>query len=314
MKRKNKKAFIQISFPWIFAIIVGIFILFLAIYGVTKLIRTEETLQSAKTSKEIGILLNPLETGFEEAKTSTLTFPVETRMYNKCDFDDGFGRQLIQVSQMSFNKWTETDIDVGFSNKYIFSPEPVEGKKFLIFTKPFDFPFKVADLTYITSAEERYCFISAPEDIEDEIKNLNQENLLVENCSELDPVEDRVIRVCFGGESDCQVIVNYRSKYVETRGGKAYFESDSLMYAAIFAGKNIYECQLLRLMRRVESLAGLYRDKIGIIGCGTHIEADLVALESSAKSLESSANLASANFLVEDINRKNKESSQCRLW
>jgi hypothetical protein len=138
---------------------------------------------------------------------------------------------------------------------------------------------------------------------------------MVENCSDLDPVEDRVVRVCFGsGNEDCQINVNYGNKYVETRDGKVYFEGDALMYAAIFSRKNLYECQLLRLMRRVESLAGLYRDKINFIGCGTNIEADLSVLVSSAGNLESSANLASINFLVEEIDRKNKGSSQCRLW
>ena len=41
----NKKGFLQISFQWIFAIVVGIVILFLAIYGVSKLIGTGERTQ-----------------------------------------------------------------------------------------------------------------------------------------------------------------------------------------------------------------------------------------------------------------------------
>ena len=81
----NKKAYLQISFAWLFAIIVGAFILFLAIYGVTKLIKTEETTQEARTGKEISVLLNPLETSFETGKTTSLTLPIETRIYNKCN-------------------------------------------------------------------------------------------------------------------------------------------------------------------------------------------------------------------------------------
>ena len=109
------------SFSWLFGIIIGAAILFLAIYAVTTMIGNEEELQGAKTSKEIGILLSPLETGFESSKSSSFTMPVETRIYNSCNDFGTFGRQLISVSQKNLGKWTETDLEVGFSNKYIFS-------------------------------------------------------------------------------------------------------------------------------------------------------------------------------------------------
>ena len=204
----KKNAYLQISFAWLFAIIVGVFILFLAIYATTKLISTEQETLDAKTGKEIGILLNPLETSFETAKVTSFTMPVETRIYNKCDDYGMFGKQIIQISQKSFNEWTETDIDISFSNKYIFSEKHVEGKKFYVFSKPFDFPFKVTDLIYMISSLEEYCFINPPEDIETEISDLKQKNLLFEDCS------DDSIKVCFDS-SDCDVSVNYNAKYVE---------------------------------------------------------------------------------------------------
>ena len=316
---KNKKGFLQISFPWIFALIVGAAILFLAIYGVGKYAGTQETVQSAKTSKEIGILLNPLETGLEEAKTSSLGFPVETRLYNSCNLEGEWGRQLLKVSQMSFNEWTDTDINVGFSNKYIFSPSPVEGKVFYIFTKPFDFPFKVADLTYITSVDKSYCFYDAPKVIEDEIKNIGQANLLLgENCTDLSR-EER-INVCFGrsvGEDDqiCNIQVGYGTKTVADRGGTniRYFEGDALMYAAIFSSKDVYECQLTRLMAKTNSLTKLYLGKIDRVGCGDAIRPDIEALEASSRGLSVSANLQAVAYLTEEVDRKNRESI-CKLW
>ncbi len=59
--KKNQKAQFQISFAWLFAIIVGAFILFLAIYAAVKVINIGESATSAITGKEISILLNPLE-------------------------------------------------------------------------------------------------------------------------------------------------------------------------------------------------------------------------------------------------------------
>ena len=158
---KKKKGALQISFGWLFAIIIGAFIIFLAIFGVTKLMQTEQTTLDVKTGREIGVLLNPLEISFESAKTTSFTMPAESRIYNACNNAGNFGKQLIKISQKSFNKWTETNLDVGFANKYIFSKEIVEGKKFYIFSKPFDFPFKVVDRMYMTSSNDIYCFSDA---------------------------------------------------------------------------------------------------------------------------------------------------------
>ncbi len=307
---KNKGA-LQISFAWLFAIIVGAVILFLAIFSTTKLIKTEQITQDAKTGKEIGVLLNPLETGFETGKTTSLTLPVETRAYNKCSNDGIFGRQIIQISQKSFNKWTKTDIDIGFSNKYIFSEEYVEGKKFYIFSKPFEFPFKISDLIYVTSSIKEYCFINPPEEIKDEISKLKQDNFLLENCSN----SEKIVKVCFTNSPNCDINVNYPMKYVEKKQGKMYFEEDALMYAAIFADKEIYECQLKRLMKRAGHLALLYNDKANFISqIECHSNLNLIGLSNSVDDIENSANLKSINYLVEEIKEKNEENVLCKLW
>lgn len=301
----DKKAYLQISFAWLFAIIVGAFILFLAIYGTIKFINIEQTTQDAKTGKEIGVLLNPLEISFETVKTTSLTMPVETKIYNRCNNNGVFGKQIIQISQKSFNKWTETEIDIGFSNKYIFSEKYVEGKKFYILSKPFDFPFKIADLIYITPSSKKYCFIEAPEDIEDEISELNQENLLVKNCS------DSAIEVCFEG-GDCDI--NVYGNYVKKNGEKMYFEGDALMYAAIFADPEVYECQLKRLMQRTKQLALLYNDKATFVAReGCHSDLNLLELSNSASDFSNSAkDLGSISNIAEDIGGKNE--GECKLW
>ncbi|MBU2053008.1 MAG: hypothetical protein ABIJ14_02430 [Nanoarchaeota archaeon] len=303
-----EKGYLQISFAWIFAIIVGVVILFLAIFASTKIIDTEQVTQDAKTGKEIGILLNPLETSFETGKTTSLTLPIETRIYNKCNNEGNFGRQIIQISQKSFGKWTETDVDIGFSNKYIFSERYAEGKKFYLFSKPFDFPFKVADLIYLTSSQIDYCFSGTPENIEEEISDLGQENLFTENC----PKES--ISVCFSSGRDCDVEVNYEMEYVRKGADTMYFEGDVLMYAAIFSDKAVYECQVKRLMQRVDNLALLYKDKAAFVseaGCNSNL--DLVGLSNNANKLTSSASLGQMNNLVEEIKDKNY-LADCRLW
>ena len=306
----NKKAFLQMSFAWIFAILVGGFILFLAIFASTKLINTEQTALDAETAKEIGVLLNPLETGFETGKKNTFILRSETRIHNRCNTQNTFGRQIIKVSQKSFGEWTDSDVDVGFTNKYIFSEDFVEGKKFFLFSKPFEFPFKVTDLIYLTPSNTEYCFIKPTEDIEDEIDDLNQENLKTSDCSETS------IKVCFESEN-CDIYVNYGSRYVEYGNEKLYFYSDALMYAAIFSTKEVYECQLKRVMQRAQELSLLYKDKAEFISreqCNSNLNPDLIELSNLEKNLGSSENLNNYMItLAENIQTKNN-LAQCKLW
>jgi len=313
---KNHRGYLQISFTWLFAIIAGVFILFLTIYGITKLIKTEQTIQDAKTGEEIGILLNPLETSFETGISTSFTLPVETRIYNTCDNKGVFGNQRIQISQKSFSKWTKTDINARFHNKYIFTENYTEGKKFYVFSKPFDFPFKVADLIYITSSLDNYCFVDAPEEIKDEISYLNQQNLFVEDC----PDSENTVNICFmsGSDPDCDIIVNTVNKYVKKDQDRMYFEGDALMYAAIFADKVVYECHLKRLMQRTGHLALLYNDKAIFIlqTAGCHSNLNLLGLNTLVGDLDNSKDINSITltFIVEDIKDKNDDNSECRLW
>lgn len=313
MKSKNKGGYLQISFAWLFAIIAGAFILFLAIYGTTKFVKVEEKTLEAKTGKEIEVLLNPLETGFETGKTTSLIMPVDSRIYNDCDDYGNFGKQIIRVSQKSLNKWTETDVDTEFPNKYIFSEDYEEGRKFYIFSKPFEFPFKVADLIYITPSLKEYCFIDAPNSIEDEILDLKQENLLA--VKSLEECSDNSIKVCFDlGNNECDINVNTHTNEVEKNNEKMYFETDALMYAAIFSNSEIYECQLKRLIKRTGNLALLYKNKAMFVsGKGCYSNLDLTRLNNEANSFENSDGISGIYYFVKEIKDKN-EFANCRLW
>lgn len=304
----KKKGFLEIPFSWLFAIIVGIIILFLAIYMATKIVRTEQTTIDAKTGKEIGILFNPLETGFETGRTTSFTVPVDTRIYNKCENNSYFGEQIIQISQKSFGKWTETDMDIRFGNKYIFSDEYVQGREFYVFSKPFEFPFKVSDLIYLTSSEKNYCFSNSPSEIQEELNDLNQSNLLIANC----PKDS--VKVCFSRSSNCDININYASNSVIKNGKTAYFSSDALMYAAIFSEPEVYECHVQRLMQRTEQLARIYHDKATLISgkdCDSNL--NLLGLANSAGNLGYSASLISINSIAEDI-KDNNDLATCKLW
>jgi len=310
---RSSSGALEISFGWLFAIVAGIFIIALAIYFSSKIVGTQQEVSSAETATELGTLLDPLETSFESAQTSSVTLSAESRIHNSCDLTGSFGQQIIQIDQKSLNKWTKTDVDVEFSNKYIFSESEIEGKKFYIFSKQFKFPFKIADLIYMTSSADIYCFVDAPAEIKEEISNLNQSNLLTENCSSTD------IDICFDS-SNCDVNVDYTNGIVEKNGSVMYISGvedyKALMYAAIFSNKETYECQVERLMMRLKELSEIYADKNSKItgrGCSTNFADSFTGLIDSLSLYSSSEDLSIIKTEMENMDEKNN-AGVCMLW
>lgn len=312
--KKNRRGALEISFGWLFALAAGAVILFLAIYFGSKIIGSSDEIISAETGEEITILLNPLETSFETAQTTSITIPLETRINNFCSDETPFGKQSLQLDQKRFNEWTETETKVSSYNKYIFSKAITEGKTFYLFSKPFDFPFKVANLIYLTSSDNVYCFIGAPKEIKEEISNLNQKNLQVDNCSK------GSTKVCFSG-AGCNIEVDYTDGEVRKGEDIFYFsgmdDSNALMYAAIFSDKEIYECQVKRLMLRIEELSLIYYDKEIITrdssGCDEGIGTSLIQLSTLAGNLNNSQTLELIKLNAEDAEEKNN-ARRCLLW
>jgi len=315
---KNRKAFIEISFAWLFGIIAGAVILFLAIFAATKILNLGQSATGAETQNQIAVLLNPLETSFQTGQIALIGLPVETRIYNGCDDKSGiFGKQIISVSQQSLGRWSTPSIGKSFPNKYIFSNGIVEGKDFFLFSKPFDFPFKVSDMIYITSSTTNYCFMNPPDSINEELSKLNEKNILLANDSFKCPAKS--LTVCFNGEN-CNISVdNYPQGTVTKNNNVTQFYGDALMYGAIFSDKTTYECQLKRLMERTTQLSSLYIDKgntISHAGCTPDLNSDLSVFSSSTNSFVDSSDI---NNLISEVNSLQEKNDvaingHCRLW
>ena len=186
------------------------------------------------------------------------------------------------------------------------------GKKDFVFSKPFEFPFKVSDLIYMISYSDFFCFIDSPDKIQRELSQINSKNLKFENCS-----KDSNINVCFIQGSGCDIFVNYDSNYVEKKNTRMYFEGDALMYAGIFSEPELYECQVKRLMKKVEILSKIYLDKSSFIareGCSSNLETELIGIGSAAGSLENSFGLKLVSIIAEEAGKKNYANVECRLW
>lgn len=307
--KKDKRAYLDISFSWIFGLIIGGFILFGAIYGVTKFINLEESKTSGEGATEFSVLLNPLELGVETGKSIYLKMPVESRVNLKCNSVGLFGTQTISIDEYIRNRWTNAQVEVYLEDKYIFSDSVEEGKGFYAFSKDFEYPFKISSLIYLTSENDAYCFVDPPAKIKKEIENIAQPNIKTGTACQKD-----AITVCFE-KSGCDISVAYSQKIVKKTGKTLYFETDALMYGAIFSDARTYECQASRLMSRVKILTEIYEEKaLAIIptGCVSQALGDLGNLRTSLSAYNSSRDLAQNYQLIKNLETKN--NGQCKLW
>ena len=311
MVMNNKKA-IAMSFNWIFAIIVGAVILFLAIYSATRFIQTSETVISTETSAKLISLLDPLETGLASGKSEQINFKKLTRTYYECSSLDNrpFGKQTIAFSEQTFgDEFGETGGKVPVYNKYVFAENMVEGKDLYLFSKPFFMPFKIGDLIIISSQD--YCFYQAPNNIKDDLEGLNLKNIKFTDVKEECGADDSV--VCFGS-NQCDINV-LNEKVIKNNGDELYYVGD-LVYAAIFSSSEIYECNLKRLKNRFNELALVYIDKIKIFEqkeCSSNIEIDLTIMRGFE--LESSMGISSLVDYSEDVNLLNQATrGGCKLY
>ncbi|MEK6889657.1 MAG: hypothetical protein AABX35_00560 [Nanoarchaeota archaeon] len=263
----DKRGF-EFSFAWLFSIIIGGVIIFLAIYFSTNLIKNEIIVQNTLNSKELEILLQPLETqSFETSiKPKVIQFPDETRLEIDCSYQKPFGYSKVKTStrQRIGEEWQEGGVGSTLNNKYIFGEKVLESKDFEIFTQQLTMPFKIGDLTFIWSGE--YCFVNAPSYVDEDFNSLgiNESIQIVES---VDQCKAKSKKVCFGAGtlvSSCDISVDTNLERVKKQGRFVYYKGP-LIYGAIFSDVDNYDCNIKRIMIKAGSLAGVYYDKSSLI-------------------------------------------------
>lgn len=309
-----KKA--EIDFVWIFAIIAGAAILVLAIYGATKAADSLKYQQETEQTKSLAVVLGPLQAGYADSKTNKIYFKQDTRIDNYCTSEE-FGTNVLSTRTKSSigDKWSAQTGEITVKNQYIFSSSQ-EGKNFEILSQPFNFPFKVADILIMNA--EKVCSQKLPSELKDEIKNLNLINWEIENCSE----ESKT--VCFG-TSNCDINVlgtcstmdcdsKYDEGYVEKEGKRLYFVGN-LLYAAIFSDKDLYDCNVQRLIYRTQQVSEILSEKARLMdsrGCPTALQADL-SFWSSTLNKTNSNSIVDKNKIAIAL-EKQESNERCKLW
>jgi len=307
----------QFSFVWLFAILTGAAILALAIWGATQAGDSLRYQADSEVAKSISILTDPMQSGFAEGSFGKISFQQETRINNFC-LDSGFGKNDISVSTRSGvgEAWNSAGVATSVHNKYIFSEERNQGLDYYVFSKSFDFPYEVSDLIFLTS--KNYCFLNAPDNVEDDILSLGIDNIILGNCSSLDE------RICFGSGADCDVIVygacssGCESVYDFGRVVKSSSEMmyvGDLLYAAIFSDEDVYDCNVRRLLYRAGSISDVFLDKAILMDardCNSNLESNLMSWKGMLEDAGSD-NLVLLKGFAEDMGKKN-DREVCGLW
>jgi len=305
----NKKGF-EMSFSFIFAIIVGGFILFLAIFAISKFSSNQIQTQDVKTMKSIEVLANSFELGYENSTITQIQLPSDSRIYSYCNNLGSFGEQELILRSKYYDKWSERGSGIISKNKYFFFEEPLQSKSIIVFSKPFDFPFKVATLNYFIPSSQEYCFMDPPTWIKEELEKTQLSNFVIDDC------QSNSIKICFEEDKDiCNVIVYLKENYVEKDSQRYYFSGTALMFAGIFSEKEQYECQVKRLMQRTDSLTDLYLGKINFDlaqGCSANQQIDLIELKNFVSTLEDSYDLTKAPDFKNMLNKNSR--SPCPTW
>ena len=259
---KPNKQGLEMSFSWLFAMVAGGFILFLAIYAAVRVINVGETFSNTVTAKQMISIFDPQETGLAAGKARLVSTKLETKFYFDCNelTDPPFGRESIAVSDKLFKeKETEVGEIITFNNKYIFAESEISGKQFYMFSMGFLMPFKVSDIIILYS--KNYCFYNAPDEVKSDIERLTSlKNVQFLNATD----ECKGTTVCFDSSRECDIKVSTTAKYVQKEDTKVFYEG-TLLYGAIFSSPNIYECNVKRLMNKATKLAEVYSEKIKII-------------------------------------------------
>jgi hypothetical protein len=321
-KKTNKKG--DFSFVWLFAIIAGIAILLLAIYGATKVGSSMKIQTEAEIAKQITIITDPLESGFAQASKAPIEFGQEIDILFACSHYPGdFGENRISTkihsTDLEFDK-TKFIVAARISDKYIFGKEFQTAKTFYTYSMSFDFPFKVADYLLFFSENDLYCIKNSPRKFNEELDSMDLPVITFDNCSK----DEGFQTVCFG-EDNCDITIEgtcegsgCRDIYdtgIVTKNGKTLLYVGDLIYPAIFSDKKIYDCNVNRLLYKASIVSLILSKKASLMnarGCTTNLE-PILNLWSNELSNASISDMV--NLYPDAVNMENQYRWEvCSAW
>jgi hypothetical protein len=280
---QNKKGQIEITFHWIYILIAGaVILLFFA-----GLVVKQKAVSEERLGGEIVIVLDSILAGAgvsEQTKNFINVGGLADYIFEfKCEDDyAGFGIKGGVFEELPLNP--------------IFSPKEIKTSKLILWSLPYELPYKVMDFLIATSINTKYFVIGGPPKFRVELENattgLNFE--FVRDLNEVDPGKNFQIRVVdLGGDIGRQPVPMRLKDLDDTKVTSVSFigpkqviyyqkegsswkqlgeeikiisiaeERDAAKYAAIFAGDGEnYKCNMMKAFRRMELVSEVYEGKL----------------------------------------------------
>jgi len=289
-----KKAQMQ-QFAWIFSIIVGAVVLFLAFFFVTQYSKqVERPTKQITIASGINILLEPFSAigSLAEIRAEPIELPAGIYVEFNCNAVKDYSE--IKAREKGHRRF---DLTEKVYDKYIFA-KTIETKarsKFFAFSLPIKIPFYVATATVIVADD--YCLASLPN------------NDYKESLQEVyDSIEDKV---------DIELDFSCSENLLE---GKQYI--DGLILAAVFSEDDVYNCNLERILSRAIRIAGIYKEKAMLMqqkGCSVgNVISALDNYINAAKNFKANMNEQNLNSFYSAIeqlkNANGNLKKECRLF
>mgnify|MGYP000153168668 CR=1 FL=1 len=266
-----------IQFAWLFAIIVGAAILFLAFYFIGTHLLSQQMQKETLQAQYFEAVLNPLSYLGSIGAVSIMPFELNEPSWLNVSCEEPSEVTVLGWNEISIKtKEERAGLTRKSYDKYLFidyNHFKEKVRKVNSLTISFEMPWRVADLTMLWPAEKTYCFVNDSTEIQ-ELQELLQSDLEESEestkSSELPPIlfkgsygecPTKSITVCYSA-ADCDIIINEKMKIVEKEEERAVkYAGKALLLAAIFSSPDLYECNVKRLAKRLLLQIEVYRNK-----------------------------------------------------
>ena len=270
---------LSLQFNWIFVLIAG-FIFFAFFFSIIKTqFASEDVASVQKKSDDLNSLLK---VSFASENTQK-TIPFKEKLFFSCEDD---------VSEYYVGKLT---YDPGrYDYDALFTPKILDGDEIIVSTRLFTIPFKVMPLVYVTNKDVEFVILNSSSDFtnivfdmlpHDSTKtvipnyksyydNNYDQIVFIGTMSDILPTllpktPNRFFAVKLRAEGDVYDAYGVAEfwEYDEMwnrKGESPYMGSELLIGAVISHSKEIYDCQLKKVLSRLKLLAKLHKNRLRI--------------------------------------------------
>lgn len=306
---------IEFSFSWLFSLLVGGVILFLALYASRSLIQTERQVQESELSVAFTNVFTPLRTGGAETLVPrAITFPQPVALTLRCTPKG----TAVRVTAKDNLAGTSEPYESLVRDSFVSGNTTIQGKHIMSLVLPVRLPYLIGDLIVLWS--HPYCFVDPPEAVREKI------GLADTNTIQLAPAvaycSSKSVKVCFAGSASpklCDIRVDQISETFTFTGRTPQPYTGNMLYAGLFGTPDQYDCLVRQIGEQTALLAERYRAKSALVGsgqstgCSGGMEEILSTYALQARTLNNSAGLPGIARAAEQLALRH-EVLLCPLW